>query len=166
MKLKTALTLLLIPFIHVLSAQDTDKLNRNAFYDILASGKLDKIDSLLSSIQELTLKEKEAYVGALLMKKADLIQGPGKKLSVFKEGHELLERAINEDKSNAEYRFLRLIIQENAPKILGYNNEVKTDSVYILENIETLTPPVQEALLDYSKNSKVLDEESIRKALP
>lgn len=166
MNLKTVLALLLIPFAYALNAQDTDKLNRNTYYDILASGKLDKIDSLLSSIQELTLKEKEAYEGALLMKKADLIQGPGKKLSVFKEGHELLERAINEDKSNAEYRFLRLIIQENAPKILGYNNEVKADSLYILENIQTLTPSVQKALLDYSKESKVLDEESIRKALP
>lgn len=162
---KTVLALLFILSVYTLNAQDTDKLNKNSFYDILASENLDKIDSLLSAIQEITLKEKGAYEGALLMKKADLIKGPGKKLSVFKEGHELLERAINDDKTNAEYRFLRLIIQENAPKILGYNNEVATDSLHILENINTLTPAVQKALLDYCKKSKALDEKSVRKAL-
>ena len=166
MNLKIVLALLLILFASTLNAQDTDKFDRSSFYEILASGDINKIDTLLSIIQELTLKEREAYEGALLMKKADLVQGPGKKLSTFKEGHELLERAINEDKSNPEYRFLRLIIQENAPKILGYNNEIETDSDFILEKIQTLAPAVQKALLDYCEKSKVLDEESIRKALP
>ena len=166
MILKTVLALLFILSAYTLNAQDTDKLNKNSFYDILASENLDKIDSLLPRIQALAINEKEAYQGALLMKKADLIKGPGKKLSVFKEGHELLERAINEDQNNAEYRFLRLIIQENAPKILGYSSEVESDSLYILENIKTLTPAVQKALLDYCKKSKALDEESVRKALP
>lgn len=166
MNLKAVIVLLFFSFAYVINAQDANKLNRKSFYDILALENLEKIDSTLSGIENLDFKEKEAYEGALLMKKAALIQGPGKKLSVFKEGHELMERAIKEDSANAEYRFLRLIIQENAPKILGYNNEVETDAAFILENIQTLSPTIQQALLDYSIKSKVLDEDTVRKALP
>lgn len=166
MNLKTVLVLLFILFIHTINAQDnTNKLDRSIFYDILASENIDKIDSLLSGIKGLTLKEKEAYEGALLMKKAGIIQGPRKKLAVFKDGHTLLEQAISEDNTNPEYRFLRLIIQENAPKILGYHHEIETDSQYILEHIQALSPTIQKAVLDYCKKSKVLSEESVRKAM-
>jgi len=59
------------------------------------------------------------------MKKAGLVAGVGNKLKVFKTGLQELEASIKQDNTNAEYRFMRLMIQENAPGILGYKKEIK-----------------------------------------
>ena len=54
-------------------------------------------------------------------------------------------------------RFLRLIIQENAPKIVHYKSELKNDSELIIKSFNKLAPVVQQAVRDYSKNSKFLN---------
>lgn len=166
MNLKTVLTLFLILPVCTLYAQESSKnIERSAYYDVFASKDVEAIDAQLNLLEELTFKEKEAFEGALLMKKAEVVQGPAKKLSLFKSGHEKLEKAISEDSSNTEYRFLRLIIQENAPKILGYHNEVEEDSAHIMDHIKELSSTIQEAVLDYSKRSEILDQQNLREAL-
>lgn len=90
------------------------------------------------------------------MKKAGLVKNVKSKLKLFKEGHHKLEEAIEKDNSNIEYRFLRLIIQENAPDILNYNKDIKKDSAFIKENYKNLPVVVRDAIEDYSKKSKVL----------
>jgi hypothetical protein len=90
------------------------------------------------------------------MKKAGLVGGPGKKLRTFKDGHKRLEAAIQKDSNNAEYRFLRVMVQENAPGILNYNKELQTDGEFVNKHFEKLPPVVQKAITDYSKRSKVL----------
>ena len=64
------------------------------------------------------------FTGALLMKKAGFNAPPAIKLHLFKSGHKMLEAAIRNNPENAEFRFLRLIIQEHAPGILGYKNDI------------------------------------------
>jgi hypothetical protein len=90
------------------------------------------------------------------MKKAGLVAGPKKKLDTFKSGHEKLESVLSKDTTNTELRFLRLIIQENAPKILKYRKEIEKDSENIRKNYKNLPPVVQQAIVNYSKTSKVL----------
>jgi hypothetical protein len=90
------------------------------------------------------------------MRKAGLVKGASNKLSVFKSGHTQLEDAIKKDNSNAEYRFLRLIIQENAPGILGYKSDMKQDGDYIKKSYKDLPQPVKHAISNYSKQSKTL----------
>ncbi|MET0300615.1 MAG: hypothetical protein ABW036_12665, partial [Flavitalea sp.] len=86
-----------------------------------------------------------------------LISGAGKKLKTFKAGHEQLEASITADKDNAEYRFMRLMIQEQAPGILGYKGEIKNDSDYIRKSFKTLPKNVQEAIVNYAQTkSKAL----------
>jgi hypothetical protein len=85
-----------------------------------------------------------------------LIKGAGKKLNLFKAGHKKLEAALNKDAENAEYHFLRLIIQENAPGVLGYKNDLEKDSTIVVTQFKTLPPAVQQAVTDYSKKSKVI----------
>ena len=90
------------------------------------------------------------------MKKAGLITKPAEKLSLFKAGRLKLEAAIKKDKENAEFSFLRLIIQEHAPKIVEYRNNINADVSAIRSNFKTLSPVIQQAIYDYSKKSKVL----------
>ena len=66
--------------------------------------------------------------------------------------------SISKDAKNAEYRFLRIIIQEHAPKIVKYRNELEADSRLILDNYKNLPQFLQQVITDYSKKSKVLKQ--------
>ena len=128
-------------------------------YDALKSGSAKKIDKALESLgTEDADAATNAYRGALLMKKADLEKGPKNKLDTFKEGKELLENAIEQDASNVEYRFLRLLIQENAPKILNYNDKMEEDKSIIIENYEQLDAGLKEHIQNYVERSSVLNK--------
>jgi hypothetical protein len=130
--------------------------DKSAFYNALSSDDMETINSQLAAIKSSALTEKEAYEGTLLMKKAGLVAKAKEKLSLFKAGRIKLEAAIKKDKENAEFSFLRLIIQEHAPKIVNYNNNIQTDVAVIRSNFKTLPTVVQQAISDYSKKSKVL----------
>jgi hypothetical protein len=115
------------------------------------------IDAQLSAVKNAPVAEKEAYEGALLMKKAGVIKGTAKeKLIFFKSGRSKLESAIAKNNNNIEYRFLRLIIQEHAPKIVKYRNDIEQDSRLIITNFKSLPQDLQQTIADYSKASKVL----------
>ena len=150
---RTSLLILFLAFAVNGYSQDFD---RPSFYAAMASDNVTQIDKQLEIVSKSSITGKEAFEGALAMKKAGLIKGAGKKLNLFKAGHKKLETALNKDAGNAEYHFLRLIIQENAPGILGYKNDLEKDSTIIVTQFKTLSPHVQQAVTDYSKNSKVI----------
>jgi hypothetical protein len=100
--------------------------------------------------------DQTAYLGALKMKQAEFLKTPKEKLELFKEGKGLLEKMISKNSSNAEYRFLRLLIQENAPKVLKYNDKVQEDAKFITSQYAYLNPDVKTAVLNYSKKSSSL----------
>jgi len=129
---------------------------KNDFYQAMAGEDAAAIDRQLDLLKTASVKDKTAFEGALLMKKASLAAGPKKKLDLFKKGHKKLEAVIEKDSVNAEYRFLRLMIQEHAPKILGYRKEMEADKNFIKNNYKKLPPVVQEAVANYSKASGVL----------
>jgi hypothetical protein len=138
-------------------AQNKDiKFDKAAFYKAMTSEKVNDVDDQLAQLQTADVPGKEAYEGALTMKKAGIVKGTNKKLGLFKDGHKKLENAIHKDSSNAEFRFLRLMIQEHAPGILGYKKEIEKDSQYIRKSYKTLPQVVQQAVVDYSKKSKAL----------
>jgi hypothetical protein len=92
----------------------------------------------------------------MIMRKAGIGGNPASKLKLFKQGRKLLEGAIAENPDNAEFRFLRLIIQENAPGVLGYRNDEQKDSEFIRKSYITLPEELQKTIADYNKKSKVL----------
>jgi hypothetical protein len=130
--------------------------DKGGYYAVMASGNIAAVDSILALLQQGTLKEREAYEGALLMRKAGLLRRPKEKLSVFRSGARKLETALAKDSSNGEYHFLRLIIQENAPGVVHYHKDVDRDSQFVYRSFKLLSPVVQKAVLDYSKHSKIL----------
>ena len=132
------------------------KFDKTVFYQVMETKDSLKINQQLNLVQSSAFKEKQAYEGALLLKKAGVIASKKDKLAAFKLGKRKLESALEKDSSNTEYHFLRLMIQENAPKILGYHANLEKDNIYIRKNYKTLSAVLQQAILGYSKQSKTL----------
>lgn len=130
--------------------------DKPAFYKVMASVEVADIDTELSIVKVSLIPEKQAYEGTLLMKKSGMIKKAKDKMSMFKEGRSKLEESIAKEKDCTEYRFLRLIIQEHAPKVVKYRNDIETDSKMIRLNYNTLSQTLQQAILDYSKKSTIL----------
>ena len=135
------------------------KFDKAFFYNVMASGDTVAINKEIKIVQESSLNNKEGYVGALLMKKASFVVKAKKKLKYFKEGGIKLETALRADSNNTEFHFLRLAIQEHAPKIIKYHSDLEKDKLFIQKNFKSLSSPVQNAILDYCKNSKVIHAE-------
>lgn len=127
------------------------------FYNALYSDSLETIESALEQLdKEKATATVEAYKGGLTMKKSNYLKSAAKKIATFKAGHKLLESAIGRDPKNAEYRFIRLTIQEHAPKILKYNKNIEEDKVLIIKGYEKMSSKTRAYVLDYAKQSNVL----------
>ena len=146
-----------MPWTWTNAAQSPVQFDRTDFYTALAGSNANDIDELLIVLKESSLPEKEAYEGALLMKKAGLLSKAKEKLRVFKSGREKLEAAIQKEPKNVEYHFLRLLIQENVPKVVKYKTNIKNDSTLIRSSFKDLPLFLQKAIRDYSKKSKILN---------
>jgi len=133
-----------------------EKFDREAFYAIIKHGDKAEIEKEIEVVTASSVSEKDAYEGFLLMRKAGLMTLPAQKLKFFKQGRIKLETAIAGNSDNAEYRFLRLIIEEHAPKITKYSADIETDKQMVIKAYKNFSPVVQHAIIDYSKNSKVL----------
>jgi hypothetical protein len=131
-------------------------IDRAAFYNAMASEKIEDINNQLTIIKASSHNDKEAFEGALMMRKAGLVAKAKEKLALFKQGRKKLDTAIKKDGDNTEYYFLRLIIQEHAPKALEYRSNIDHDSKLIKANYKDLPQAVQQAIADYSKKSKAL----------
>ena len=136
--------------------------DRKAYYNVLKSGTVDAIDAEIAKVQSSNMSGKEAFEGTLLMKKADLMNKPKDKLDLFKKGRIKLETAISNDNTNTEYRFMRLIIQEHAPKQAKYKNELAADADFVTKNFKSLSQELQDIIIDYSKQSKTLKTASLK----
>lgn len=160
MKLNIVITTLLVVAVmtvHGLSGRQD--LNRPVFYAAMSSDNIDSVNAQLGVVTKSSAKNKDAFEGTLLMKKAGLASGTGKKLKLFKAGRGKLESVITKENKNVELRFLRLMIQEHAPGILNYNGQIDEDSQMVKSGYKSLPPTVQQAVVNYTKKSKVLKPE-------
>ena len=148
--------LLIFSFVVVQGKSQHQSLDKSSFYSAMASENIEEIDAQLSIVKGSLTSEKEACEGALLMKKAGMVTKARDKLSLFKSGRSKLELSIARNNENIEFRFLRLIIQEHAPKIVNYRNDLVSDSQLIRTNFKSLSHVVQQAIIDYSKKSRLL----------
>lgn len=102
-------------------------------------------------LTEKTLNENKsiynAYHGAALILKAAHCS-VFSKLSNFKKGKRLVEKAVALDPDNIEIRMIRLCIQANAPKILGYYKQIEEDKALILKNISAVSSVQQKEYLE------------------
>ncbi|MBK5270713.1 MAG: hypothetical protein JJE22_06835 [Bacteroidia bacterium] len=157
MNLRVFFYLLLFFFFVVVKAKSQYQgFGKSAFYNVIKSGNSEEMDAQINIVKESLIPEKEAYEGTLLMKRSERLTKAKDKMIMFKSGRSKLESSISKDRDNTEYRFLRLIIQEHAPKIVKYRNDMEEDSKLIHTNFKSLSSFLQQQIIDYSKKSKVL----------
>ena len=78
------------------------------------------------------------YRASATMLMAKHLINPFSKLSYFKKGKLMLEKAIQFDQKNAELRFLRYTIQTNVPSFLNYSDNKENDRVFLLQSLNRL----------------------------
>lgn len=145
-------------FVFVIAAtrangQTATGFSRSAFYRCMAGTDGRMLDQQLEQLNTGSFPGRQAFEGALLMKKAGMVSGAKKKLEVFKDGHRKLEAAIKKDSGNPEYRLLRLMIQEHAPKVLGYRDNIQSDRQFLEQHFDELPGAAQQAASDYHRQS-------------
>jgi hypothetical protein len=77
----------------------------------------------------------KAYQGLSKTMLADYMFLPTSKLSYFNDGKALIEKAIKNEPNNPEYRYLRLLVQLNAPFFLSYNSKIDSDVLFLCNNL-------------------------------
>jgi len=141
--------------------KSTAKFDKARFYEVIKIGNKESIDEQLALVVASDIIEKDAYEGFLLMRKAGITARPAEKLKLFKAGRIKLETALLNDNTNAEYHFLRLIIEEKAPKIVKYNKDMEADRQIVTKEYKNLPAVVQHAIADYAKTSKILKPQDL-----
>lgn len=74
----------------------------------------------------------QAYVLALEMKAAEYTILPWKKLNIFNSKKDELNTLIKDNPDNIHLRYIRLFLQENTPKILGYTDNIEEDKSFLI----------------------------------
>ena len=75
------------------------------------------------------------YKGCATIIMAKYFSNPFTKMSHFKNGKNILEKAIGADENNIELRFLRFTVQTSTPAFLGYNHNLEMDKAAVNINV-------------------------------
>lgn len=102
-----------------------------------------------------------AYEGASETLLAKFGSSPAEKLKLFKSGKEKIENAVAAEPSNIEIKLIRLIIQNNAPAMLRYSNNIAEDKSFILSNFKNADADVKEYILKVGKESGIFSQEEL-----
>jgi hypothetical protein len=146
-----SLLLLLVVFPSLMS------LNKKSIYSDLSSESESTINNQIKSLKKLSsTSEVRAFTGVFIMKSAQFEFAPWSKWNTFSKGKLMLEKEIYANSSNVEFRFLRLMIQENVPSVVMYSSDIDADAKIVKKNYKTLDKETQEFILKYSKKSDAL----------
>ncbi len=122
--------------------------------------KVDSFYDMLSNITKSDDVALVAYKGAAIALKGKYAKSLKEKKDDFIEGVTLIEYAIEKEPNAIEPHFVRLGIQENTPKFLGYKKNIEADKLFILKQYKHITSPNLKAhIKDYILQSKVFTDE-------
>jgi hypothetical protein len=130
--------------------------DKMGFYRDLSRNDLKLIEGQLQKVSLVKGADREAYEGTLLMKKASLVTDQQMKFSLFRTGRGKLDQVIQQFPETAEYRFLRLLIQENVPADFPYRSNISADAELIRAQFKSLSPDLKQVIRRYSKQSETL----------
>ncbi|MCF2447484.1 hypothetical protein L0657_26250 [Dyadobacter sp. CY345] len=150
-------------FIILFSSFVNPAVDKGAFYKVFGSNNPGEIDEMIALLEkEKSSSLTNAFLGALHTKKAGFLKGANEKIKIFKKGASMLEVEIAKKPANTEYRFLRLAIQEHAPKILKYNKNKDADKKAIIEGYKNLDPELQKIIKNYASGSATLKVDDLQ----
>jgi hypothetical protein len=76
------------------------------------------------------------YVCAIEMKQTQYTYNPISKIKIFKHAKEKLDSLIQSNPSNVHLRYVRLLLQETSPGILGYDSNIKEDKIFLSKTLD------------------------------
>ena len=106
---------------------------RDDFHDAVKSEC--KLQAIIVSKTYPTNQVTKAYKGLATCTSAELATWPTTKWKYFTDGKALIEEAITAAPLNPEIRYIRLMVQLNAPVMVGYSSEIDQDLKIFVENI-------------------------------
>ena len=117
--------------------------------------------AMISELEKSEVKETElAYLGAFQAIWANHTINPISKLSSFKKGKKNIEKAIKQNPNQVEIRFIRLSIQYNIPKMLGYYSDIATDKDFVLKKFKNIeNPNLKKLIRDFFEESDLLTKD-------
>ncbi|MGS4345901.1 hypothetical protein ACKUSY_10015 [Myroides odoratus] len=115
----------------------------------------------------LTIKDESAtvYKGAALVTLAKFEKKIRDKKELVKEGALMIEAAIEKEPTNVEFRLVRLIIQENTPKIVGYYKNIDKDKNMIVNQYSHQSTALKKWIKSYAEQSKAFTADDRNKLL-
>ncbi|WP_114821699.1 hypothetical protein [Chryseobacterium sp. KLBC 52] len=78
--------------------------------------------------------------------------------SLVKTGATSLESIIKSNPNNAELRLIRMSVQENIPKIVGYRGSLKDDKAFLLNNYSKQNTALKSYIKRFAMQSKTMTE--------
>lgn len=82
----------------------------------------------------------------------------GNRKALVKTGATNLEEVIKNNPNNAELRLIRLSVQENIPKIVGYRGSLKDDKAFLLNNYSKQNAALKNYIKRFAMQSKTITE--------
>ena len=98
----------------------------------------------------------QGYKAAAQIMEAKITKNNRKAL--VKSGATSLEAIIKSNPNNAELRVIRMSVQENIPKIVGYNKNLKEDKTFILNNYSKQNSALKTYIRKFAMQSKTMTE--------
>tara|TARA_B100001115_G_C15809634_1_gene401278 strand:- start:355 stop:819 length:465 start_codon:yes stop_codon:yes gene_type:complete len=83
------------------------------------------------------------------------IKNPIKKFAIFKQKSKDLDNIIIENPNSIEIRFLRYMLQSNAPKFLGYDTKIDSDYNFVLDNLNRVDTSLKEFIYSLINKQKI-----------
>ncbi|MDN3723347.1 hypothetical protein QRD02_03055 [Aequorivita sp. SDUM287046] len=137
------------------NAQDLKEIRSQYPQAVESVENTSKLDQTFSAINVSSNPILRAYKGAVLTLKAKFSKKKSDKKEFFKEGVSLIESAANAEPSNIEIRYIRLSVQENSPKFLGYDNNIESDKNFILKNCANISSKeLKNIIREFALNSR------------
>lgn len=96
----------------------------------------------------------QGYKAAAQIMEAKITKNNRKAL--VKSGATSLEAIIKSNPNNAELRVIRMSVQENIPKIVGYNKNLKEDKTFILNNYSKQNSALKTYIRKFAMQSKTM----------
>ncbi|MBB4117990.1 hypothetical protein GGR32_000262 [Mesonia hippocampi] len=97
----------------------------------------------------------QAYKGASYILQSKTTSERKLRKQFFMKGAKLIDNAAVKEPGNIEIRLIRLSIQENIPKALGYNANILDDVAQIREGLKNITDAeLKQYIARYIKQSK------------
>ena len=98
----------------------------------------------------------KGYKAAAKILEAKVTTEKNKRKSFVKSGATDLEAVIKSNPNNVELRVIRMSVQENIPKIVGYSKNLKEDKTYILTNYSKQNSSLKTYIKKFAMQSKTM----------